>query len=62
MQRIEPLKPTDRPSDPRDKELLAAMWRQDLETLYRLAPCRCCCEEHYFDDCAARRWNGCKGQ
>lgn len=48
-----------------DTELLrridAAVWAGDERTLYELAPCRCCCHEHTFEDCAARLWNGCRG-
>jgi hypothetical protein len=38
-----------------------AMWDGDVELLDRLAPCGCCCHEHTFDDCPARRWHGCRG-
>lgn len=48
-----------------DKELWAAvdeaMWEGDIELLCELAPCRCCCWEHTFESCPARRWNGCRG-
>jgi hypothetical protein len=41
----------------RDAELLqrieAAMWDSDTALLDELAPCRCCCHEHTFEDCPA---------
>lgn len=39
-----------------------AVWAGDQATLFELAPCRCCCEEHTAADCHARAWHGCKGQ
>ena len=38
-----------------------AMWAGDVGLLSELAPCRCCCHEHTFEDCVARLWNGCRG-
>ncbi len=38
-----------------------AMWAGDVELLWELAPCRCCCHEHTFEFCPARRWEGCRG-
>jgi len=38
-----------------------AMWAGDEELLQALAPCRCCCHEHTFEDCPARLWEGCRG-
>jgi len=39
-----------------------ALWEGDVDTLFDLAPCRCCCHEHTFEDCFARIWNDCRGQ
>lgn len=39
-----------------------AMWAGDVNVLHELAPCRCCCDEHTFEDCPARAWVGCRGQ
>jgi hypothetical protein len=44
------------------QKIVAAMWRQDDEALYRLAKCQCCCHEHTSDWCEARIWYGCRGQ
>jgi hypothetical protein len=41
--------------------LTEAIWAGDVETLDRLAPCRCCCAEHTFASCPARAWHGCRG-
>jgi hypothetical protein len=40
--------------------IVDAMWAGDTDLLWELAPCRCCCEEHTFEDCPARVWNGCR--
>lgn len=40
----------------------AAVWAGDQALLFRLAPCRCCCDEHTFESCLARAWHGCVGQ
>ena len=45
-----------------DKELEDAIWAGDVDKLNELAHCGCCCDEHFFEDCAARRWGGCRGQ
>lgn len=37
------------------------MWAHDTDALFELAPCGCCCHEHYFDDCVARLYGGCRG-
>jgi len=39
-----------------------ALWAGDVDTLDRLAPCRCCCHQHTFESCPARAWFGCRGQ
>ncbi len=44
------------------KEIADAMWAGDTDKLDELAPCRCCCHEHTYDNCPARQWNGCRGQ
>jgi hypothetical protein len=38
-----------------------AIWEGDLDKLQELAPCGCCCGEHYFRHCQARVWGGCRG-
>lgn len=38
-----------------------AMYRGDTERLHELAPCGCCCDEHYFVTCPAHVWMGCRG-
>jgi hypothetical protein len=43
-------------------ELEALIWAGDVDALCRAAPCICCCADHYFDHCPARRWGGCRGQ
>lgn len=45
-----------------DPELDEALWAGDVDRLHDLAPCRCCCHEHTFEDCPARLWYGCRGQ
>ena len=45
-----------------NETLKAAIWAGDLDRLHELAPCRCCCDEHTFEDCPARAWFGCRGQ
>ncbi len=42
--------------------IIQAMWDGDNDRLYELAACKCCCNEHTFDDCLARVWYGCRGQ
>ena len=42
--------------------LVDAIWAGDVNALCHLAPCRCCCDEHTFESCEARLWNGCRGQ
>ena len=44
-----------------NKALIDAMWAGDVNALQELAPCRCCCYEHTFEDCPARAWEGCRG-
>jgi hypothetical protein len=39
-----------------------AIWAGDVDRLYDLAPCKCCCADHTFSNCPARQWNGCRGQ
>ena len=43
-------------------EMSQALWNGDMDKLHELAPCRCCCHEHTFEDCSAREWFGCRGQ
>lgn len=43
-------------------EMTQALWDGDVEKLGRLAPCQCCCDEHTYENCAARQWFGCRGQ
>jgi len=43
-------------------EIEAAIYAGDQDRLWTLAPCRCCCHDHTFRDCPARRWHGCRGQ
>lgn len=45
-----------------EAEIASAMWAGDTDRLDELAPCRCCCHEHTFDDCPARLWHACRGQ
>lgn len=45
-----------------DDELSRAMWEGDVDKLRELAGCGCCCDEHFFEDCPARAWGGCRGQ
>lgn len=42
-------------------QIVDAMYGQDYEALDRLAPCGCCCDEHYSLDCPAHLWMGCRG-
>jgi len=42
-------------------DLDKAIWAGDIDTLDRLAPCRCCCAEHTHKNCPAREWDGCRG-
>ena len=39
-----------------------AVWAGEVDALYELANCRCCCGEHTFEWCPARVWGGCRGQ
>jgi len=43
------------------EQIEAAMWAGDQDVLNELAPCRCCCSEHTFENCPARQWGGCRG-
>lgn len=45
-----------------EQQIEDAVWAGDVDTLNELAHCGCCCHEHTFEDCAARRWFGCRGQ
>ncbi len=39
-----------------------AMWAGDIATLNKLAPCKCCCNEHTYGlSCPAWTWAGCRG-
>ena len=48
--------------DERGDRFERAVWEGDIETLYEIAPCVCCCHEHTFEGCPARAWYGCRGQ
>lgn len=39
-----------------------AIWRGDDAFLQKFASCECCCDEHTYLGCPARRWHGCRGQ
>ena len=40
-----------------------AVWAGDTDTLWEIAPCRCCCNEHTCGwGCPAYAWGGCRGQ
>ena len=39
-----------------------AIWDGDVDLLRERAPCICCCDEHTFEHCPARQWEGCRGQ
>lgn len=39
-----------------------AMWDGDIDRVWELAGCHCCCGEHTFECCPARVWGGCRGQ
>jgi len=43
-------------------ELKNAIWAGDMDKVHALAPCRCCCVDHTFDDCLARAAGVCRGQ
>ena len=43
-------------------EIETAMWAGDTDRLHEIAGCGCCCDEHFFEDCPARTWGGCRGQ
>jgi len=43
-------------------ELEGALWVGDIDRIQELASCGCCCDEHFFEDCPARVWGGCRGQ
>jgi hypothetical protein len=45
-----------------DKVIEDAMWAGDMDTLYSVADCICCCDEHTYENCPAREWFGCRGQ
>lgn len=42
-------------------EIERAMWEGNINRLSELAPCRCCCAEHYRRNCPAEVWEGCRG-
>lgn len=42
-------------------DLERAIWEGDTDRLHELAPCRCCCAEHYYPNCPAVAWSGCRG-
>jgi hypothetical protein len=42
-------------------EIEQAMWAGDTDRLHELAPCGCCCWEHFFAHCPAQVWDGCRG-
>ena len=44
------------------ERLKKAMWEGDVNTLDEIAGCVCCCDEHTFEHCPARLWEGCRGQ
>ena len=44
-----------------DEEIRAAMFSGNVDVLERNLRCTCCCNEHTFESCPARRWNGCRG-
>ncbi len=48
-------------SPKRAEVVLRAMWAGDTDTLWDIAPCRCCCADHTYCDCQARLWGGCRG-
>jgi hypothetical protein len=39
-----------------------ALWEGDVDWLDEHYGCDCCCHEHTHEGCAARAWNGCRGQ
>lgn len=41
--------------------LYAAYWSGDLDKLRELAPCDCCCGDHFYEGCPAVVWDGCRG-
>ena len=45
-----------------DERINEAMWAGDVDRLQELAGCICCCDEHTFEHCPARQWDGCRGQ
>lgn len=45
-----------------DELLKKLMWAGNTDALNRIARCVCCCHEHTFEACPARRWYGCHGQ
>jgi hypothetical protein len=48
-------------AEERAQAIGAAMYAQDFDALRELAPCGCCCDEHYFLGCPADIWRGCRG-
>lgn len=42
-------------------EVQRAVWAGDHDELDRILGCICCCDEHTFDGCPARLWEGCRG-
>ena len=45
-----------------ERILERAVWEGDMDLLWEIADCRCCCDEHTFEWCPARAWGGCRGQ
>ena len=43
------------------EQIQDAMFRGDVNRLDELAPCGCCCADHYFLSCPAHLWMGCRG-
>lgn len=43
------------------EQIKDAMFKGDTERLYELASCGCCCDTHYFLNCPAHLWMGCRG-
>lgn len=47
--------------DDLSQQIEQAIWAGDMEKLHELAPCSCCCDEHYRLDCPAHAYYGCRG-
>lgn len=43
------------------QQIHEAMTQGNTSLLHELAPCDCCCDEHYFLSCPAHAWMGCRG-